>query len=195
MLEGAEMFERSRQRAAVALLLGALIWLLAAGCGGGDNATTLAADDAPESTAATTSGLPETTTSVPGPTTSLQGSTTSVGVSTTFANTGLVDGMPAKYVESFGQRPIVVLFYVPGGLADEKVLKVVNELKTSFREYTFLTYDYKVPTAYGDLAQTLKITNQPQLVLIDRNANKYKVWSGYIDRGTLYQSLVNLGRL
>jgi hypothetical protein len=31
--------------------------------------------------------------------------------------------------------------------------------------------------------------------LIDRHANRYKVWSGYVDKGTLYQSLVNLGRL
>jgi hypothetical protein len=181
MLEGANMTERSRQLGAFALVLGLLGSVIAAGCGGGDDTpTTVATVSTTPVTAVTTTAEPATTTSV------------STGVS---QSTELDDGMPTKYVESFGQRPIVVLFYVPGGVEDEKVLKVVNELSVTFREYTFLTYDYRVPAAYGDLAQALEITYQPQLVLIDRHANKYKVWSGYVDKGTLNQSLVNLGRL
>jgi hypothetical protein len=181
MLEGADMSRRSPQRGTLVVLLGLLVWLLAAACGGEDGAATTAPSTGSVPTAAST------TTSV-----SVSTNSTTTATSTTAA---LVDGIPAKYVESFGQRPIVVLFYVPGGVEDEKVLKVVNELSVAFREYTFLTYDYRAPAAYGDLAQALKITYQPQLVLIDRNANKYMVWSGYVDKGTLNQSLVNLGRL
>ena len=181
MLEGADMSERSRHPGTLVLVLGLLIWLVAFGCGGDEGTPTTVA------TTGTASPAASTTTFVPATTTS--------ATSGTSATSDLVDGMPAKYVESFGRRPIVVLFYVPGGVEDEKVLQVVNELSATFREYTFLTYDYRVPAAYGDLAQALKITYQPQLVLIDAQANKYKVWSGYVDKGTLSQSLINLGRL
>ncbi len=187
MLEGADMSERSGQRGTLVLAIGLLIWLVAAGCGGEDGTpTTVAATGTASPTASTTTSIPFTITSA------TSGASTTSDIS---ATSGLVDGMPAKYVDSFGQRPIVVLFYVPGGVEDEKVLKAVNELSVAYREYTFLTYDYRVPAAYGDLAQVLKITYQPQLVLIDRHANKYRVWSGYVDKGTLNQSLINLGRL
>jgi hypothetical protein len=176
MLEGAEMSRRGRQHGTFAVVLALLVWAIA-GCAGGSTATT---------TLPTDGGLATTTSETPA---------ASATTSSTLATSELVDGVPAEYVEAFGQRPIVILFYVPGGVTDEKVLKVVNELSVTFREYTFLTYDYRAPTVYGDLAQALKITNQPQLVLIDRHANRYKVWSGYVDKGTLYQSLVNLGRL
>jgi len=56
-----------------------------------------------------------------------------------------------------------------------------------------LLYDYRIPAAYGDLAKDWGITYQPQTMLIDRHGQLFKVWSGYVDTGTLNQSLINLG--
>jgi hypothetical protein len=122
-------------------------------------------------------------------------STTAAGISTTStASTGLVDGLPRDYAENLGTRPIVVLFYVPGGLDDEVVLKNITELRNSFRDYTFLLYDYSIPEVYGDLAMDLTVFYQPGLVLIDRYGVVRKVWTGFVDKATLNQLLVNLGR-
>ena len=107
---------------------------------------------------------------------------------------GLVDGLPREYVQDLGIRPIVVLFYVPGGLVDEQVLSTVTELRNSFRSYTFLLYDYSVPSVYGDLAMDLGISYQPGIVLIDRHGAVEESWTGYVDKATLNQLLVNLGR-
>jgi hypothetical protein len=106
----------------------------------------------------------------------------------------LVDGLPRQYAEALGTRPIVVLFYVPGGVDDEKVLGVVRELSTTFSNYTFLIYDYRMPSAYGDLSKILKIDYQPEIVLIDRHGAVQKVWSGYVDKASVNQTLVTLGR-
>jgi hypothetical protein len=106
----------------------------------------------------------------------------------------LVDGLPRQYVEALGTRPIVVLFYVPAGVDDEKVLGIVRELRTAFSNYTFLTYDYRIPSAYGDLSKILKIDYQPEIVLIDRHGAVQKVWSGYVDKASVNQTLITLGR-
>jgi hypothetical protein len=116
-----------------------------------------------------------------------------VPVTTTEASV-LIDGLPSEYVNALGKRPIVVLFYSPGGIDDEKVLSVVRELRSAFSSYTFLMYDYRIPAAYGDLSQELDIGSPPQIVLTDSKGVRQDVWSGIIDRGTLNQSLLNLGR-
>ena len=120
-------------------------------------------------------------------------STTSMATTSTLGP-GLVDGLPRDYVQDLGIRPIVVLFYVPGGLVDEQVLSTVTELRNSFRGYAFLLYDYSVPSVYGDLAMDLAISYQPGIVLIDRHGAVEESWTGYVDKATLNQLLVNLGR-
>jgi ABC-type Fe3+-hydroxamate transport system substrate-binding protein len=181
MKEGILVMERTRHMTALTLLLGLMAFLFS-GCmwGGGSPTTDGSTDTGPTSpsTAAT------------------------VVVSTT-EGTGLVDGLPAEYVASLGQRPIVVLFYSPGGLDDEKVLAAVRELRGVYASYTFLTYDYSVPSAYGDLSKDLNLKNLPQTVLINRKGElpdpanaeeRWKIWTGYVDKGTLNQALVDLGR-
>jgi hypothetical protein len=105
----------------------------------------------------------------------------------------LVDGRPSQYVNAIGNRPIVVLFYEPGGVEDEKVLTALRTLTTSFSSYTVLMYDYRVPAAYGDLPQDMQIGYLPYMVLIDRHGDTRAVWQGYVDKDTLNQSLLNLG--
>jgi hypothetical protein len=112
---------------------------------------------------------------------------------TTDSESTLIDGIPSQYVNALGSRPIVVLFYEPGGVEDEKVLTALQSLTTSFSNYTVLMYDYRVPAAYGDLPQNMQIGNLPYMVLIDRHGDTRAVWQGYVDKGTLNQSLLNLG--
>jgi hypothetical protein len=103
---------------------------------------------------------------------------------------------PAEVVDALTQgKAIVMLFYVAGGADDDSVRKSLDRLKTSFGEYVFAEYDYKVPDAYGDLSIILGVGYSPELVLVDRTGVIKQVWNGYVDEGSLNQSLVNLGRM
>lgn len=102
---------------------------------------------------------------------------------------------PSEYVEAVKQgRPVVILFYVTGSVDDAKVLENVTLLQDAFEGYLFLLYDYKTPGAYGDLSTLLKVNYPPELVLVDGTGTIRGIWNGYIDEGTLNQSLVNLGQ-
>jgi hypothetical protein len=89
---------------------------------------------------------------------------------------------------------LVVLFYVAGGRDDEAVLANLKELEPSFGAYTFFYYEYGDTEAYGDLSLLLEVDYEPTLVFIDRTGVVRKVWTGFVDSGSLNQSLVNLGR-
>ena len=102
---------------------------------------------------------------------------------------------PIEYVGAVEQgRPVVLLFYVAGGADDTKVLDSINRLQPGFPDYVFLLYDYKMTGAYGDLSTLLGVSYPPELVLVDGTGTIREVWNGYVDEGTLNQSLVNLGR-
>ncbi|OFW63354.1 MAG: hypothetical protein A2Y74_08890 [Actinobacteria bacterium RBG_13_63_9] len=163
---------RTRQVSALVLVL-AYALLFLSGCGGGEQATT------------TSLGGTVPTSPPSGPTEV----DSHVG-----EEVSLTDTLPAKFLEAYGKRPIVVLFYVPGGTEDESVLRSLQELQSSFSDYVFLLYDYSVPDQYGDLSAVLDIEYQPQVTLIDRLGTRRQIWNGYVDKGTLNQSLVNLGR-
>jgi hypothetical protein len=105
-----------------------------------------------------------------------------------------VDGAPTDFVAALENRPIVILFYIPGNADDTAVLDSVNRLRTSFDSYAFLLYDYKDPDAYGTLAQQLNVDYTPFLALVDGAGVLQKRFVGYVDEGTLNQTLVNLGR-
>jgi hypothetical protein len=102
---------------------------------------------------------------------------------------------PSEYVDAIDQgRPVVVLFYVTGSVDDAKVLENVTQLQQAFSDYVFLLYDYKTASAYGDLSTLLKVNYPPELILFDGTGTIQEIWNGYVDEGTLNQSLVNLGR-
>jgi len=189
MNEGMKMMRRIYGFLAAALCFG-LVSCILVGCffGGGDEPTT-APTQATQATVA-----PETTTSEVTDTTGPDTETTVPGVTTTTEIPELVDGLPAPWVESIGNRPVVVLFYVSGGVDDEKVLASLRELTPLYSNYTFLMYDYRLPDAYGDLADLLKVDYPPHMVLLDRNGLVRTVWSGFVDKGTLNQTLLTLGR-
>lgn len=105
------------------------------------------------------------------------------------------DDTPTEYVEAVKQgRPVVLLFYVTGGADDTNVLESITRLQQAFGDYVFLLYDYKTPGVYGDLSTLLKVSYPPELVLVDGTGTIRGIWNGYVDEGTLNQSLVNLGQ-
>jgi hypothetical protein len=171
------MSRRSRQSTVVLLIvigLAVLLW----GCGGGGQPTTTSVSTSLGST-------PKTA----GP--SLQSEVDSI----LYSELAVTQDTPQEYVDAVGQaRPVVILFYVPGNVDDVKVLDSLNILKPEFPDYTFLVYDFKDPSSYGDLSMLLKVNYPPETVLIDRNGTVRDVWNGYVDEGSLRQCLVNLGQ-
>ena len=168
------MSVRSRQSAlAFVLVIGLAVFLW--GCGGSTSATT-------SSTVASTTRTTPTT----------AGSAADALLNTTVATTRET---PQEYKDAAGQaRPIAVLFYVPGGVDDTKVLDTFRVLQPDFTDFTFLAYDYKKPSAYGDLSILLQVNYPPEIVLIDKAGVVQRIWNGYVDEGTLAQSLINLRR-
>jgi hypothetical protein len=166
------MSGRIRQQLGV-LFLVLLVALVACGCGGGGDEETT-----------TTSGVVTTVPPGSGTGDDLLGETVSV-----------TEDTPADFVDAYGVTPIVLLFYVPGGTDDVKVAETLDGLTSSFDDYVFLVYDYKTPSAYGDLSSLLDVGYPPELVLIDKDGVIEGVWNGYVDEGTLNQALVNLERM
>ena len=102
---------------------------------------------------------------------------------------------PEEFLAAMGEaRPVAILFYVPGNADDSKVLETFKTVQADFPEFTFLTYDYKNPVAYGDLSLLLQVNYPPEIVLIDRAGAVQYVWNGYVDEGTLKQCLINVGQ-
>lgn len=88
--------------------------------------------------------------------------------------------------------PMVVAFYVTGGTDDAVVLDNLDKLALRFSDVDFYTFDYKAPTAYGDLARQLHVGYPPQVAFVDSNGIVQGVTSGYADEGTLNQLVTNI---
>jgi hypothetical protein len=162
---------RKRQSSALLLLLALFVTLFTIGCGGEEEETT------------TTSGAVTTLPSGSGG-----------GGSVVGGNIITTEDTPPAFVEAYGVKPIVLLFYVPGAADDLKVMETLEALENSFSAYVFLAYDYKTPDAYGNLSSLLDVGYPPEVILIDRQGVIQEVWNGYVDEGTLNQALVNLDR-
>jgi hypothetical protein len=171
------MSRRSRKSTVVLLVvIGLTVFLW--GCGGGDEV-----DDATVST-----NLVRTPTTAAS---SVQSEVDSI----LYEELAVTQDTPEEYVEAVGQaRPVVVLFYVPGNVDDTKVLDSLTLMQSEFPDYTFLMYDFKDPSSYGDLAMLLQVNYPPETVLIDRNGIVRDIWNGYVDEGSLRQCLINLGQ-
>ena len=156
----------------IAAFAGALSW----GCGGGQTTTTA------------TAGLVPTT--VP-----FVAGSESVADALLLTKLKTTVDTPTEYVDAVDQgHPVVLLFYVTGSVDDAKVLDTVTRLQPAFQDYVFLLYDYKTPSAYGDLSTLLKIRYPPELVLVDGTGTIRAIWNGYVDEGSLNQGLVTIGQ-
>jgi hypothetical protein len=153
------------------LLVVMLAGLFFASCGGGDDETTPT----------------NTSPSVTSPNSGGSGGGDTVEVFSFSEDT------PSEVTEAAGIQPIVILFYVDG-VDDASVKGSLEALQPSFPSYVFLYYNYSDPEAYGDLSTLLEIDYTPAVIMIDSTAMIRYRYSGYIDQGSLNQSLVNLGR-
>ena len=100
---------------------------------------------------------------------------------------------PAEITDAIAQhRPIVILFYVPGGSDDTAVLDEIKTLQTTYTDVTFALYEYSDPASYGDLGILLRVKYLPQTVFIDTQGTIYDIRTGYVDEGTLNQQVVNI---
>jgi hypothetical protein len=154
-----------------------LAGLLLSGCGGGGDATTTTA---PPVTAAPGGGAT---------------APTAPGAAATPAILTVTENTPADVKSALEQKkPLVLMFYSPGGSDDTRVLQSLTKLTPRFPTAFISQYDYKAPDTYGDLGQVLQVGNLPSVVLIDASANVTQVFSGFVDEGTLNQSMVNLTR-
>ena len=167
---------RSRQRFVLVGILALSLAVAIAGCGGGGGATTTTA-------AAPRAGAGPATTVAPG---------TAVNplIGQPLTPT---QNTPAEIADAISQhRPLVILFYVPGGADDGVVLDEIKALETKYRDVTFALYDFKDPKSYGDLGILLNTDYPPQSVFIDTRGFVYDVRTGYVDEGTLNQQVVNI---
>lgn len=164
---------RGRQCVLVLILL-SLVAVLAWGCGSD-----------PE---------PTTTTTTPVPTSPTTGKGENGAAALIGTQLRTTEDTPAEYVEAVkAGQPVVLLFYVAAGVDDQRVLENVAGLQPEFPDYAFLIYDSADPEAYGDLSMLLRVDYPPALILVDGTGTIDAVWNGYVDVGTLNQSLVNLG--
>jgi hypothetical protein len=105
------------------------------------------------------------------------------------------ENTPADVKSALEQnKPLVLMFYSPGGSDDTKVLQSLTKLTPRFPTAFISQYDYKAPDTYGDLGQVLGVGNLPSVILVDASANVTQVFTGFVDEGTLNQSMVNLTR-
>ena len=172
------MSRRIRQLAVAILLIS--VTLLAAGCGlggGGSSATTALTIPSGATPSVTASGT----------VTPQKQLVQKKLVATKFTPTDVSDALKAG-------RPVVLLFYVAGSSDDAQVLASLQKLQPEFSSYTFGIYDYKTPSAYGDLSTMLQVNYPPELILIDGKGTIKEIWNGFVDEGTMNQSLVNLGK-
>jgi hypothetical protein len=167
------MLGRGSRRLVVLLIVG-LAALFMSGCGGGGEETTSSSNIAVVTTL---------------PSGGSGGADARIGLQ--IAPTA---DSPQAFVDVYQTQPIALLFYVPGGRDDEAVRQNLVALQPSFGAYTFFFYDYSDPEAYGDLATLLAVDYSPLIVMMDREGTVQTIWSGFVDQGTLNQSLVNLGR-
>jgi len=172
------MAERSRHPVALALVLTVLLLVAfaAVGCGSDSQGDTpISSEPAPVQTV---------------PATAPSGEHTEALVGTQLITTPRT---PTEYVEAVqNMQPVVILFYVPAGVDDQKVLTAINDLQFDFPDYVFLIYDFADPQAYGDLSTLLKVDYPPAVILVDQTGTIDAAWNGYVDEGTLNQELVNL---
>ena len=162
------------QSAALAVLAGFVL----SGCGGGGTTTTVSVPPVTQAPPVAGDATANTATS------GIVGYTLQVTPNT-----------PADVKSALEQnQPVVLLFYAPGGSDDTKVLQSLTKLTPQFPIAFIAQYDYRAPDTYGDLGSVLQVGYLPTTVLIDASATVTQVFSGFVDEGTLNQSLVNLTR-
>lgn len=183
-----------------------LISAIAAGCGGGDEASSdVSADSAPTTptTPTTPAGTGDAATGAPAAGT--PGATGSLaGAQTGAASTGAgiasdaeivaapgtqletSDQTPKAFVEALGKRTIVVAIYQPTSTLDEATMREVRAAIKKTPGTLLLTYSAGDFKKYGDLPERVALLGAtPGVAVVDRSGKLQNFFRTYVDRNLL----------
>ncbi len=89
------------------------------------------------------------------------------------------------------RRPVVVTFYMSGPYDDSQVRSSVSSLESKYRgQADFYNYLYTDSQKYGDLTVLLKVSTTPTVVVINKQSQVQRAWSGYADAKSIEQGIV-----
>jgi hypothetical protein len=98
---------------------------------------------------------------------------------------------PRDFKESIeSRRPIVVTFYISGPSDDNQVRSSILQLESKLRgQVDFYDYLYTDAQRYGDLTLILHVTTTPTVVIINKQSQVQRAWSGYADIKSIEQGI------
>ncbi|MCW2928230.1 MAG: hypothetical protein JWM86_2198 [Thermoleophilia bacterium] len=187
-----------------ALLIGALA-LLATGCGGGDDAAavdpaaTAAATPTTDANGAVVGGTGTAPAAATGDTGSTLGDDTATPGANEIAGANAAGGSPVtvtaitpkKFAKAHCIKPIIVVFYQPGSVVDQRLYAEAAAAAASVKGIVSLTFTPKDTKLYGDLPAKLGLLSTPGLAVVDRSGKLENFWVTYVDRALIRRSLQN----
>ncbi len=92
-------------------------------------------------------------------------------------------------------RPVVVLFYMTGTTDDNQVRASILSLQNRYKgDVDFYVYLYTDAEGYGDLATLLKVDSPPSVIMINKQRQVQRAWSGFVDEKSLEQGVSEIMR-
>lgn len=176
--------------------------IVASGCGGGATADpaaagTPAAGADPSATTVAGTGTDPSAPSVTGALTSAAGedipganeisnANAAVGASVKVSAT-----TPKKFRDAHCSEAIMVVYYQPGSVVDEKLLQQATNAAASAGDVLMLVYTPRDVKSAGDLPSKLGLFSTPGLATVGRNGKIANFWVTYVDQSLIKYSLMS----
>jgi hypothetical protein len=193
------------RRAMTGLLAILAFSLLATGCGGAGadaaatdaaagvtpaagtdpTATTVGGTGTPSVTGALTDGTDSTGQEVPGAN-EISNSTATVG-----ADVKVSAQTPKKFRKAHCSEAIMVVYYQPDSVVDEKLLQQATDAAASAGDILMLVYTPRDVKAAGDLPAKLGLFSTPGVATVGRDGKIENFWVTYVDHSLIKRSLIN----
>jgi hypothetical protein len=100
---------------------------------------------------------------------------------------------PKKFKQAFCSSPIMVVYYQPGSIVDEKLLAEATAAAKLVHGSGLVTLAYtpKDVKAFGDLGSKLGLFATPGLATVGRDGRIENFWTSYVDHALIERSLRN----
>jgi hypothetical protein len=100
---------------------------------------------------------------------------------------------PKKFKQAFCSKPIMVVYYQPGSIVDEKLLAEATAAAGLVKGAGLVTLAYtpKDVKAFGDLGSKLGLFSTPGLATVGRDGRIENFWTSYVDHALIERSLRN----
>jgi hypothetical protein len=139
----------------------------------------------------TKAATPTTKAATPTKTTAAKPTNTSKAKS---PSNGASVGLPVKVAEAFAKHQVVVIYFAAKGADDTATAASVKELKASTKSGVAVFTDKLSNLAdYRRVVGGLDVSQAPSIVIVDRH-RKAQVLEGFIDAGSLRQSVADVAR-